>query len=139
MVDADLAARKIARAEHQLSRAEDPLRRRAAEILDDEDLRDLATFRLFLAIQECIDLAAHWVADEGLGTPEDIASTFDLLQSRGRLDPDLAAGMRAAVGLRNRIAHGYATVDHRRLLDELEEGAGNLRRFLAAVAAAAGL
>ena len=45
--------------------------------------RDLALFYLFLAIQECIDLAAHWVADGGWPPPDDAGSTFDVLADRG--------------------------------------------------------
>jgi uncharacterized protein YutE (UPF0331/DUF86 family) len=33
--------------------------------LADPKGRDLSLFYLFLAIQGCIDLAAHWVSDEG--------------------------------------------------------------------------
>jgi uncharacterized protein YutE (UPF0331/DUF86 family) len=52
--------------------------------------------------------------------------------------PDVAR-LRGAAGLRNRIAHGYAGVDHARLHDEFTQGVATLRRFLAAVAEAAGL
>ena len=41
--------------------------------MDDRPGRDLALFYLFFAIQECVDLAAHWVADEGWMTPDDAA------------------------------------------------------------------
>jgi uncharacterized protein YutE (UPF0331/DUF86 family) len=45
----------------------------------------------------------------------------------------------ATVGLRNRIAHGYAAVDHGRVQSEFQEGTSALRRFLARVASEAGL
>jgi uncharacterized protein YutE (UPF0331/DUF86 family) len=51
----------------------------------------------------------------------------------------LADGLRGAVGLRNRIAHGYATVDHDRLREEAAEGIAILRDFLVRVADAAGV
>lgn len=73
--------------------------------------RDLSLFYLFLAIQECIDLAAHWVADEGWGEPDDAGSAFDVLADRKVIDRDAATASRAAAGLRNRIAHGYALLD----------------------------
>jgi len=111
----------------------------AEEFLADEDRQDVASFHLFLAIQECIDLAVHWVADEGWGAPDDAASAFLLLAARRAIDRDLAEGLRGAAGLRNLIAHGYATVDHARLHAEYREGIATLRRFLAAVAIEAGL
>ncbi len=57
----------------------------------------------------------------------------------GAIDRGLADGLRAAAGLRNRIAHGYTGVDHARLHDEFTQGVAILRRFLAAAAQAAQL
>lgn len=95
--------------------------------------RDVATFYLFLAIQECIDLAAHWVVDEGWGSPDSAGESFDILAERHVIDGELANQLRGAVGLRNRIVHGYAAVDHRRLHREAKEGIQSLRSFLATV------
>jgi uncharacterized protein YutE (UPF0331/DUF86 family) len=139
MVRRDLAAAKVARATGWLEAAESRFRLPEAEFLADSQQRDLATFYLFLAIQECIDLAAHWVADDGWTPPDDIASTFDVLADHGALPRDLAQTLRAATGLRNRIAHGYALFDHRRLHTEARQGIAGLRHFLLAVAQAAGL
>jgi uncharacterized protein YutE (UPF0331/DUF86 family) len=101
--------------------------------------RDLAIFYLFLAIQECIDLAAHWVADASWGAPDDAGATFDVLAERGAIDRGLADTLRAAAGLRNRIAHGYAMLDYPRVQTEALAGIPALRRFLDAVAREAGL
>jgi uncharacterized protein YutE (UPF0331/DUF86 family) len=85
-----------------------------------------------------MDLAAHWVADAGWPAPPDASSTFDLLARNGAIDSGLAGEFRAAAGLRTRIAHGYGNLDHDRLHAELMQGIPELRRFLAAVAGAAG-
>jgi uncharacterized protein YutE (UPF0331/DUF86 family) len=139
MVKRDLTARKVARALAWLDDAERKLGLPRSEFLADPGARDLAAFYVFLATQECIDLASHWIADEGLPPADDHGGSFDVLADRGRIDRALAGGMRAATGLRNRIAHGYATLDHERLYDESRAGLGTLRRFLDAVARAAGL
>ena len=47
--------------------------------------------------------------------------------------------LRGAVGLRNRIAHGYASVDHARVHEEYRAGVEALRRFLSLVSSEAGL
>ncbi|HSC28330.1 MAG TPA: DUF86 domain-containing protein [Vicinamibacterales bacterium] len=135
----DLVARKIARARQWVADAEARVRQPRDVFLASIEARDLATFYIFLAVQEVIDLGAHWVADEGWGTPDDAGGTFDILASRGAIPVDLADGLRAAVGLRNRIAHGYATIDHERLHQEATAGISNLRDFLSRVASAAGL
>lgn len=107
--------------------------------LADPKARDLSLFYLFLAIQECIDLAAHWVADEGWGEPDDAGPAFDILAHRGVVDRATATALRAAAGLRNRIAHGCALLDYGRVHQEARAGVPALRSFLAAAARAAGL
>jgi uncharacterized protein YutE (UPF0331/DUF86 family) len=139
MVKVDVVQRKVARASAWLNDAEAILARPEEEFLADAKQRDLASFYLFLAIQEAIDLASHWVADESWGSPDDAGSTFLLLADRRAIERDLAEQMRGAVGLRNLIAHGYSLIDHSRMHQEYELGITGLRRFLAAVAAKAGL
>ena len=139
MVRKDVAGVRIARATRWLDDAArlfgQPPETFEAAIKD----RDLALFYLFLGLQECIDLAAHWVADAGWGAPDDAGSTFDELADRGAISRDLATALREGAGLRNRIAHGYALLDYRRVQAEAARGIPALRQFLAAVSEAAGL
>ncbi len=139
MVKPDVVGKKLSRATDRLDRAEEKLSRPPAEFLSNDDDQDLASFHLFLAIQECIDLAAHWVADAGWGSPDEAGAAFNVLRDRGAIDSDLATKLRQAVGLRNRIAHGYSTVDHERIQSEYKEGVEALRSFLVLVAEEAGL
>jgi len=139
MVRPEVAAARVARAQAWLSDAESLLAVPPDEFVADRKGRDLALFYLFLAIQECIDLAAHWVADEGWAPPDDAGSTFDVLADRGVIARPVADGLRAAAGLRNRIAHGYAMLDYRRVQEESRAGIRPVRQFLEAVATAAGL
>jgi len=134
MVKPDVARRHLARATARLEQAAALVERPLGDFLDDVQGRDLASFYLLLAVQEAVDLAAHWVSDAGWPSPPDAGSTFDLIADRGGIDRDLATRLRAAVGLRNRIAHGYDDLDHERLHREFVEGAAALRRFFAAVA-----
>ena len=95
----------------------------------------------------------HDHADPGYGTgrgsghrsadpyppADDYGSAFSTLAAHGRIDAELASGMRQAAGLRNLIAHGYASIDPARVYDEGREGIPGIRRFLDAVARRAGL
>jgi uncharacterized protein YutE (UPF0331/DUF86 family) len=139
MVRPEVAAARVARAQAWLSDAEGLLAVPPDEFVADRKGRDLALFYLFLAIQESIDLGAHWVADEGWAPPDDAGSTFDVLADRGVIARPVADGLRAAAGLRNRIAHGYAMLDYRRVQEESRAGIRPVRLFLEAVASAAGL
>ena len=139
MVRREVVASKVSRARAWLKDAAPPLLGPQEAYLADPQRRDLALFYLFLAIQECIDLAAHWVADAGWSEPDDAASAFDVLAEREAIERETATRLRAAAGLRNRIAHGDAMLDYERVHREAQEGIPALRAFLAAIATAAGL
>lgn len=69
-VRADVVAAKVARARAWLKDAETIFAADGDSFVADRRSRDLALFYLFLAVQESIDIAAHWVADEGGGRPK---------------------------------------------------------------------
>jgi uncharacterized protein YutE (UPF0331/DUF86 family) len=139
MVRRDVVAQKVAAAQARLAAADPIFAKPRDEFLATDTDRDVAMFYLFLAIQECIDLAAHWVVDEEWGPPEDAGDSFDILRDKSVLDADLARALRSATGLRNRIGHGYGFLDPGRTHDEYPEGSKALRRFLSIVADAAGI
>ena len=139
MVDHDVVARKIAKASARLADIDRLLASPRGDFVADVERRDLTAFYVQLAIQECIDLASHWLSESDWQPPDDAGSAFDVLADHGLISRNLAATMRQAVGLRNLIAHGYAAVDHGRLYDEVGEGTGAIRLFLAALAKVADL
>lgn len=83
---------------------------------------------------DALALAFHIATDEGWGVPASYAEGFDVLAKHGVFDAGLARAMTAATGLRNRIAHAYATVDVERLWRELPEGLDAMDAFAVAVA-----
>ncbi len=101
-------------------------------------LLDALALSVLIAVQEAIDVAFHIATDEGWGIPASYGEGFDLLARHGVIDATLARTMTAAAGLRNRIAHAYATVDVDRLWRELPEGIDALDRFAESVARFAG-
>ena len=139
MVRCEVVATKAGRARAWLNDAATTLLGPLDAFLSDAKGRDLALFYLFLAIQESIDIAAHWVADEGWGEPDDAGSAFDLLADRRVIDRETATALRAAAGLRNRIGHGYALLDYDRVHREAQAGIPALRTFLLAITGAAGM
>jgi len=62
------------------------------------------------AIEGCIDAAQHVCASEGYGPPETNGDAIRLLARHGLLDAALAESLAGAVGFRNVLVHGYATV-----------------------------
>ena len=139
MVRREVVVTKVGRARVWVNDAAAILLNSLDAFLSDPKGRDLSLFYLFLAIQECIDLAAHWVADEGWGEPDDAGSAFDVLADRGVIDRETATALRSAAGLRNRIAHGYALLDYGRVHREAQDGIPALRTFLVVIAGVVGV
>jgi uncharacterized protein YutE (UPF0331/DUF86 family) len=135
MTDAGLVLHKLQRLKEQvaLTRARRP---DTADVLSaDLILRDAIALSFMVAVQEAIDIAYHIVADEGWGIPDSHRGAFDMLAAQGVCAPPLATELSAVAGMRNRIAHGYASVDHERLWREIPNGLRALDGFAAAVAA----
>jgi uncharacterized protein YutE (UPF0331/DUF86 family) len=107
----------------------------SAELLAaDAERQDALAMALLVAIQEAIDIAFHIVTDERWGTPRSYAEGFELLAKGGVIGAELALAMTRATGLRNRLAHGYASVDLPRLWAELPEGLDALDAYAQAIA-----
>lgn len=134
MTDTAVVLRKLTSLTDHLDRAK---RRRPSTVealRADVDLQDALALSLLVAIQEAVDVAFHIVADEGWGVPGSYAEGFEVLARYGVIDAALAKDMTAASGLRNRIAHGYASLDVDRLWSEMPAGLGALERYVAAIA-----
>ena len=89
MVDPDVVARKIANASARLADVDRLLATLREEFLGDVERRDLTAFYIQLAIQECIDLAGHWLSESDWQPPDDAGSAFDVLADHGLISRDL--------------------------------------------------
>jgi uncharacterized protein YutE (UPF0331/DUF86 family) len=109
-----------------------PATREAFE--SDVDIQDALALSFLVATQEANDIALHLAADEGWGLPSSYAEAFDLLARNHVLTPEHARELAAVASVRNRIAHGYASVDPGRLWAELPVGLDALDRYVEAIA-----
>jgi uncharacterized protein YutE (UPF0331/DUF86 family) len=135
VVDADLAAAKIATIRDAVSRISAVLPIRAEEFLADRTCREVVTLNLFVAIQEGVALASHLLADAGWGVPRTYGECFTSLADHGVLTSRLASHLRAAAGLRNVLAHQYGAVDFTRVHGYAGSRTSDLLEFCSAVAA----
>ena len=83
----------------------------------DRTAREVVILNLFVAIQACLDLAAHWIADEGWDVPQRYGETFLALADHDVIPRPLAVRLVAAAGLRNLVAHQYGALDWARVYD----------------------
>ena len=138
MVDRSLLARKVAAIRDAVTRIRSVLPPTAEAFSSDRTIREVVTFNLFLALQEAIALAAHWLADEGRTVPSSYAEVFAVLGEAGVVEASLAARLRAAAGLRNLVAHQYGVLNFDRVFLVARDDLDDLLTFCQQLALRAG-
>ena len=115
MVDVEVFARKVAMIRDAVARIREVVPDTLEAFLVDRDARDIVALNLFVALQETIALATHWLADAGLMVPSTYGDVFTRLAESGVIDRGLGDRLRAAAGLRNLVAHQYGELDFGRV------------------------
>ncbi|MGH7339218.1 MAG: type VII toxin-antitoxin system HepT family RNase toxin [Candidatus Rokuibacteriota bacterium] len=129
MVDRDLVLRKLADLDLYLGQVSE-----YRAIAADEYRRDWKTQRIVertlqMAIEVCVDVANHVIADQGLRVPATYADAFDVLAEAGLLPGPERDTMVRIVGFRNVVVHEYARVDPEIVVGILREHLDDLARF----------
>ncbi len=132
MVDADVIMAKVGVVKRCLVRIKEATGLRP-ESLEDITSQDVFVLNLQRAIQAAIDLAAHVVASEGYGIPQDLKDSFSLLRNAGVISPDLSSRMQKMVGFRNIAVHEYQSLNLDILKNILTTRLGDLEEFYSEV------
>lgn len=133
MTDRDLIIAKAASVRAHLDRIVEKTGDGAQVFLRDPDRQDVVAFNLHLAVENCIDIAAHIISENGWGVPGSASEMFYTLEGRGMLDSQLTERMVKAVGLRNLIVHEYGRIDINRLFATVRNNLDDLTAFLSAI------
>ncbi len=80
-------------------------------LIADYDRQDIISINLERAIQTCVDIAAHILADRDVPAAATMADGFDLLHKQEIISEELATRLKKAVGFRNISVHTYQTID----------------------------
>lgn len=81
---------------------------------------------LQIAIEACMDIAAHIISAEQLGVPVDHADLFRILGSHKIIEENFVSALQDMARFRNRLVHFYMGVDLERVVFVLHN---NLRDF----------
>ncbi len=115
MVDRLLLAKCLADIRDAVARIRQTLPADFGAFERDRTSREVVVLNLFVALQQCLTVATHWLADARLDVPAAYREVFRALGDRGVLTRELATRLAAASGLRNLIAHRYGVLDLRRI------------------------
>ncbi len=138
MVDRNLVAAKIATVRDATTRVRSVLPASSGEFAKDRTAREVVILNLFVAIQGCLDLAAHWLADAGWDVPATYGDIFSALVEHGDLAGELADRLISASGFRNLVAHQYGALDWARVYAIASSDLDDLEAFCAALAQRSG-
>ena len=133
MVDKDLVLTKAGNIKKHLRRVEKKAKTDLKTFLEDLDRQEIIAFNLEVAVQNCIDIAAHIIGAEGLGVPGSTAEMFYLLEENNYLSSEITEKMIKAVGLRNLIAHEYGKIDLKQIYKISQNDYKDLNTYLVAI------
>lgn len=133
MPDSDILIAKAAALDKHLRRIHEKAQISVERFLADPDLQDVVLFNMQMAIQTCLDIAAHIISEQGWGVPGSNTEMFYILEEKGVIGRPLSEKMALAVGLRNLIVHEYARIELERVYASAREDIDDLKQFIRAI------
>jgi uncharacterized protein YutE (UPF0331/DUF86 family) len=134
VVDKAVIAQKIAAIRDAVTRVREVVPQSADAFRADRTTREVVTLNLFVALQETIAIATHWLADEGWDVPQSYGEAFIVLADRKVLERGLALRLAASAGLRNLIAHQYGALNVERIFAIASHNLDDLLSFCEQIA-----
>jgi len=111
-MDRALIDQKLESLRRCIQRVNDKLPETVDQLEKDLDAQDIVALNLTRAVQLCVDIASHWLAENaGVAAPKTMGQTFDALSQAGLINEDLATRLKKSVGFRNVMVHSYDEVD----------------------------
>ena len=139
MVDKDLIFAKAGSVKSHLNRV---LEKRSVDLdtfIKDIDRQESILFNIQTAIQNCIDIAAHIISEEGFGVPGSTTEMFYILAKNGYLGEDLTQKMVKAVRFSNLIVHEYGKIELEQVYEIAQDDINDLNEYLKAIIKKLGL
>jgi len=133
LVDKLLIGRKLARMDTYLSQI-----REFSKISGNEYKKNWKTQRIVertlqILVEECIDIANHIIADEGLRLPVGYADAFQVLMENRIIKKKLSATMEKMAKFRNVIIHQYEKIDPGIVVAILHKNLADFERYKKAI------
>ncbi|MBU4251972.1 MAG: DUF86 domain-containing protein [Candidatus Omnitrophica bacterium] len=95
----------------------------------DRDIQAIVERKLETAIQACIDIGNHIVAQENLGSPSDYGEIFLILAQKGIINGEQAEKIIRMAGFRNIIIHEYRDILIEKVYDVFQNRLADFYEF----------
>ena len=110
-MDETVVLAKVESLQHCVERIRSRMPLSVENLIEDYDLQDIISINLERAVQLCVDIAAHILADRNAPAPSSMAACFEELRKEGYLPEDVANQLKKAIGFRNISVHAYQDID----------------------------
>lgn len=97
--------------------------------LEDQDQKDIACYRLQVAIEAALGLCYHIAAKQLRQVPEEYAQCFVLLEQAGIITPELSSNLQQMARFRNLLVHMYWKIDYSAVYKIIENNIDDLEDF----------
>jgi uncharacterized protein YutE (UPF0331/DUF86 family) len=135
LIDREIVATRLSKLREALRSLQPIAAKPRDEYLASPTHRALAEHFLRIALESVLDTGNHVIAARGFRKPLVLRDIPTILGENGIISAELAGKLTRAAGLRNRLVHGYADIDHETLHGVLQTDLRDLEAFAAAVAA----
>ncbi|MDI6711241.1 MAG: DUF86 domain-containing protein [Thermoanaerobacterales bacterium] len=129
MVDEDLLRRKLSLLSRTIVKLEKYRDLSLSELTGNEERRDAIERALHVAVQACLDIGNHVIADLNLREPNDYKDIMAVLTEAGILPQERLEKYKKMAQFRNIIVHHYDEIDPATILSILRKDLGDLRAF----------
>ncbi len=134
-LDADLVRSRSTEIAQSLDRLERIRTGGREAFLADADAKDIACYRLLVAIEAALALCYHVSARHLKRVPDDYAGCFAGLETGGLIASDLSTRLQQMARFRNLLVHVYWAIDYERIFEAIENDLDDLREFSRVMAA----
>lgn len=133
MIDREIVTTRLASLARCITRIEEHRPEKLEGLVEDYDTQDIVSVNLQRAVQLCVDVGSHILAEIGESVPPTMVEVFSLLGARKVIGAGLARDLVRAVGFRNISVHEYDSIDWKIVFEIIHDHLGEFRDFASAV------
>jgi len=133
LIDQDIIVKRLEKLNQYLQLLEQLGKKTEQQFVNDPFVHGNAERYLQLAIQTCLDIGNHILANRATKTPDEYRDIFILLGEHDLLPKTLAEKMAPMAGLRNILVHDYLDIDLKKLYLLLKNNLDDFRAFAKAI------
>ena len=125
--------KKISEIKGYIKEIEDFLEYSDKEIIENSEKMHIAERLLQLVVDTILDINQHIITELKLKIAEDFQSTFYSLAENNVLPQDFAEKIAPVVAVRNRIVHGYESLDKELFIKNLRKNYSDFKKYIESI------